>query len=1037
MKNLSFPLLLIAVLFFFPAKAHGGIDIDLNLPVGFKSVSPAQFSVVRDDRFVLKGKLKDDFKISSVSIKGTEARIDDENGFEFSRLQLREGLNTFLISLTDANGRRRLISYSVYSEPRGPAVGGGSIVNRPVITTDMVAEGYTTPPRKKLSTRIERRTEKPKPPASNKNLDVVFSSPYSGQIITEKELKTGGKFNTEAGITSITINGQLCILHRDSGTFEGPTLICPGKARELNVNADSPKYILMRVDPKTHSGENILKVKVTPSEGKPYEDRLVYHYYQLFVSAYSDNTFVMTFENNGLVNTEKYKTPNIEIFNKLLFYESPFAGWLSNKCNSRIFMPSHPRYDRGVTGYIYGECSPFITKSRIDWLSPSICQDWGIFSNYDTAVMEEHTFVTLHSPPKSVKQFMVVFRNCAFMDYAYGADIEVNPVEYSANGHALIPLSGSFKDYYKENIAYIVLDNDNPDRDFYLSVAIPEYIPALPTSVGYVSSYFSSRVEDGIRGDILVDSNNDGFLGGEDNAVEQTEPGCVFWVNNDDDYDELTKVHPNDGKAVNSNGNDSADDNINGIRDLEDFMPINITIPNIQEWAKQDLNIRFYFKTEGSGRIKIYERERDIRDYGSLSYLRDLNSSIAQYNHKIIPVDKDNNNQITLTPELFDEKGQFHGIFEGVNEGQLKLTLTVAIIDDKTKIIRDEILLDEAYITLKGVRKMYRLLNVRKGPTYSSEDKLTRYRDIDSSGEILSINNDKVFIWAHGYNTSIRKEGEKIDSRTDSLMVIDTVYKRMYRAGFRGPFIGLTWHGDEGTVADFNDNWINSFQTGHVVAKIFTDIRNEYRQSEINVSAHSLGNNVFCYALRLLAVQPQTHTQIDNLILAEAAIPGEVFSGDERNLRHNIWNNRYYGFFGNMYGIDTSVVKNIVYNTYSTTDEVLSKAFETNEIMKSLPTPLDLDYELVENEWNYKSCMMEYRSKALGLAYAGSKYNKIVNYTFNYSSDNSTKKGADPRPYGIRKHGSMMDEYYSDVAEYYRFLINPSAYQSDKTGGNL
>jgi hypothetical protein len=387
-----------------------------------------------------------------------------------------------------------------------------------------------------------------------------------------------------------------------------------------------------------------------------------------------------------------------------------------------------------------------------------------------------------------------------------------------------------------------------------------------------------------------------------------------------------------------------------------------------------------------------------------------------------------------LNPEWFDSKGNFYGIFEGIEKGNLNLILEVELGEGGNK---KRVVLDKVYLTLNNVRDMYLLENVRKGPTYSPQDGLTRYRDIKESGSIFSTKNNKVFVWAHGYNTSIRKEGGKIDSRTDSLIVIDTVYKRMYRAGFRGPFIGLTWHGDEGTVVDFNANWINSFQTGHVVEKILTNLRKEYPQSEINVSAHSLGNNVFCYALRLLAVQSHTNTQIDNMILSEAAIPGEAFSGKERNLRHNIRNNRYYGFFDNMYGIDITVVKNKVYNTYSTTDEVLSRAFESNEIMRSLPTPLDLDYKLVENEWNYKSCMMEYGYKALGLAYAESKYSEMVNRTFNNLSVNSTNKSANPRPYGIRKHGSMMDEYYSDVLEYYIFLKDPSTYRSDNTGGDL
>ncbi len=1001
--------------FFIPSNAHGGIDIDLTLPVGFKSISPAQFSIVRDDHFVLKGKLMGDFRISSVSIKGTEARIDDENGFEFSDIQMKEGLNTFLISLTDVNGRRRLVSYSVYSEPRGPMAGGGRIANGPVVDVG-AAEGYTAPPRKKLSTRIERRTEKPKPPASNKNLDVVFSSPYSGQIITEKELKTGGRFNKDAGITSITVNGQLCELNQATGTFEGPTLICPGKAREYNVNADSPKYILMRVDPKTHSGENILKVKVTPAEGKPYEDRLVYYYYQLFVKSETEGKlFVPIVGAGGSATETEYAVPKSEMFNPDLYYEAPFGGWGDMKSNSRIFYPEFPHYpyygDYKI-GYVYGQSPPFYSVRDAPWLSYMSLINIGIWNSTDGSREWSDTIVTLHSPPSSVKTYTILLKNCQFIETDYMALNEheavesFNPANYLVNGCRLNPLLKKTDDMPYGKVTYVTLENEIPDRDFRMEVTATNYSKnPVPQSFGLLAKLFSCEIDDGFKGDILVDSNNDGYLGGDDNAVEQNAPGCVFWVNDDDDYDELTKVHSDDSKAVNSNGNDSADDNINGIRDLEDFMPINIAIPNIQEWSNSLKGVKFFLKAEGSGRIKIYKRVTDLEKYKYLTYLKDLNSSIEQYKQTcLINLTTGDKNMQELKSVYFDDSGSFHAIFEGIEAGQLKLNLVAAIIDERSGKVKDEILLDEAYVTLKDVREMYMLANVRK--------------NLEITGNIYSTEDDTIFIWTHGYNTSIRDNGQKIDSRTDSFVVIDTVYKRMYRTGFRGPFIGITWHGDEGTVMAFNANWENSFRAAQKVADLIKDTRMKYPDAKINISAHSLGNNVLCYALRSLAVQ--TQTKIDNLILGEAAIPGEAFSGYRYTPRYDILGIRR-DFFDNMYGRSIDSIRGRVYNTYSTADEILGGSFRANHFLSKLPTPLDDRYNLV----NYNTVTAGRPIDALGLNDAYSKYinhNKYKNEPF-YPPDDDSEKNKRSRPYWIRKHGSMMDEYYYDVQDFYYYLI--------------
>ncbi|MFA5164880.1 MAG: alpha/beta hydrolase [Candidatus Omnitrophota bacterium] len=1013
--------------FFIPSNAHGGINIDLNLPVGFKSISPVQFSVIRDDHLTLKGKVMPDFQIKSVSIKGTEARIEDNN-FEFSRLQLKEGLNTFLISMADTNGRRRLVSYSVYSEPGGPMQGGGRISDGPVVDVGAAAEGYTAPPKKKLSTRTERRIEQPKELQKGKDQDVVFSSPYSGQVITEKELKIGGRFNLNAGITSITVNGQPCALNKPAGTFEGPMLICPGKAREYNVNADSPKYILMRVDPNTHSGENILKVKVTLDTGKSYEDRIVYNYYQLFVYSSTNNrthverSVLSPLTGEYVIVPEDYDYYNTDAYNSDFLQESPFAGWADVKYDTRDIFPiystnthqnNHGRYnyyDRGTAYYSIGS---------YPWIAGGFFLHDSLFNVQDGATREDTINMTLHSPPKQTNKYTIIFKDCWFIETSNMFWMDKNwwnvPLDvsrYKANGISMGYLSEPLIKKEPLNLCkplhtYVVFDNDNPDKDFQLVIDAPLY-PGFASSPGPVTRLFCANVEYGITGDILIDSNNDGFLGGEDNAVEQNEPGCVFWVNDDDDYDD-SPVHQDDKDAVNSKGNDSADGNINGIRDLEDFMPINISVPNIKEWIGQDKGIKYKLNAEGTGRIKLFERVKDLKDLMYFTYLKDLNSSIEQY-RKTVVLNLSAKDQKELDPKYFDDNGDFCALFEGVEPGRLKVILAVEFSNGKKK---EEIILDEVYITVKNVRDMYRFVDVRGGTSIDMDGQL-RYRNISvEKHDMFMKDPSSIIMFIHGAWTP----------KKSAIEWNNTIYKRLYWSGYRGGFIGFSWDTEEGLGGLdnpkmlFDNQWVNSFQTGQVLADIIEDTKSEYKNARINILAHSLGGNLISYALRLLATQGKKGL-VDNVFLAQVAVPGNAYAS-----RPEI------DYYKDMYvpSIENNIT-GIMYNLYYRGDKIidlfkrdLEGVWWSGILGKyGLPVPLDDEYILlpIHDMYDYLN-VGGYRfeiSKSGGLGGQDIK-SKISNFDSIRYGPNTV------HPYGIRDHLSIGNEYYYDVVEYYDTLI--------------
>jgi len=571
----------------------------------------------------------------------------------------------------------------------------------------------------------------------------------------------------------------------------------------------------------------------------------------------------------------------------------------------------------------------------------------------------------------------------------------------------------------------MVLNGYQPDQDYSLTVT---GVPVAQVFQGEMSGFEFSQMSL-INGEILVDSNNDGFLGGDDNTFEKITPGCVFWVNSDDDYDE-SSVHPNDSGASNSSGNDGSDTAINGIRDLEDFMPIDIAIPNIKEWSSPDTNVKFYLKAEGEGRIRIFKRVDDNDEEGTKTYLVDLDKSIQQYKEPMKFLLSGDNEQ-ELSPDWFNLEGKFYGIFEGVSAGTLKLTLYVSLNNGQDKVV-----LDEAYITLVDVKEMFKVYNTRytfvvgdqEGPT-DQGDGLLRYKVIRKEqgyGARFPEDPKRVIIWTHGYNNTAQ----------DSLNNMATVFKRLYVTGFRGGFIGVVWRthqfpddwlGDILSSSDFNTDWLFSYQTGHVFADIIRNTKVSYPDAKLDLFVHSLGNNVACYALRLLS--EKNETIVDNFILHEAAVPGEVFSGKYETIKHATDSTIIYGlpvlvdvrtgFFDNIYAGSLNAVKGKVYNTFSTEDKIVRDIFKLNNDNLKLPTPLDDSYKFI----NVKNIgdiakplyvlpdLLNY--KGLGCAEAKTIYNaKIMN-------KNQLIKKGEVHPYGIRNHGSQSEEYYYDVLEFF------------------
>jgi len=1024
------------------------------------------FSITYGENLDITGKVSSPFGIRSVYIDNQKAALKDGE-FSLLDIPLKSGKNVFIVRAIDNLGNKKGFLYTIYRQepPKEGVAYTTEPLLQPVISDNIpiTSEGTDSPKETiakiapevktpaaisiekpaaitgtrsvttytattipktselinslqnkidniitKISSIIEKEPLYPKEPEINAGKPVLtFLSPYSNQIITDNSLKITGRFNQLDNVTGITINNQSCIIDPLTNTFTGPTLISSGEARSNNVTSDSSKYIIMKVDSNTHSGKNILKITITTDNSRTYKEELTFYYYQLFVYSIVDYSVFEFFSDAG-------PGSNWQVWNAEYLNSPPFSDWTEPTCDKRAVIYPRENEDGSIQTYYYPIDNPnhYLKNYKTSYSRRSITYE----AYPENKVVSTTTKMMLHAPPvieKTKTPLVLLFYGCSFLETATGFPGSELPAlnlsSYKVNKCPLRPLSG--------NSCYIVLNDYTPDTDIKLTTDLPPpYDPGLMIYPGmYITEGFSFEALDTLAGNILIDADNDGFLGGEDNILKHFTPGCVFWVNDDDDYDE-SSVHPDDETAVNSNGNDSADEFINGIRDLEDFMPIDITVPNIQTWKDVE-GVKFYLKMKGEGKIRIFKRVDDNDEEGTKTYLLDLGKSIEQYKQKPMPFDEDNKDEIMLDLNSFNSEGKFYGIFEGVKKGQIKLSLIADFNNGQ-----DRVVLDEAYITIVDVRSLFKVYNTRydsslgdrEGPTIGN-DGLLRYRFIreqEGYGARFPQNPNRIIIWTHGYNNTTQQ----------SLNNMSIIFKRLYVTGFRGGFIGVVWKVGHSSV-DFNSDWEQSYRTGHIFADIIRNTKNSYPNAKLDLFTHSLGNNVACYALRLLS--EKNEAIVDNFILHEAAVPGEVFCGEYGKISHK-WefvsvNNipiplyQYReGFFDNIYSESLKAVNGKVYNTYCPEDKAVRDMFWLNNNLFKLPTPLDDWYNFIKDPINTHPAS-DY--KGLGCSEIKTIFNDKIK-----SRDQLNHK--EERPSGIKGHGSQSEEYYYDVAKFFERVNN-------------
>lgn len=376
----------------------------------------------------------------------------------------------------------------------------------------------------------------------------------------------------------------------------------------------------------------------------------------------------------------------------------------------------------------------------------------------------------------------------------------------------------------------------------------------------------------------LPDWNRDGTINHLDRSANLSASTLRIWINDDRDKEEIEDAsHDLPGFSRGNAYNNSVD----GLRDTVDFFPVYLDLRPLLK-ASPPGSLRMVLRHPDQAVNVLYsdlpplESGRVHAENLSTGFGPSLDQPLAEA--RVVPVSDTG----TTIPMAFLQslRDQDKGLLflEGVRATSKPLYLDI-LKHNRT------VLTIPMPIVVSPVRDMFRILNLRNGdhPRLFGVDPgpwITRMEEPPNLPDSDFSPQAPAMLHIHGFNW----EPEAVPAAHTE------VFKRLYQSGLQSPFIGLTWHSDQGkidllnTSFDYNENVINAFLAAKLLARNMADF-----PRPLQIFAHSLGNVVAASAV----VDHQL--PVERLFMVNAAIPMEALDSrlpDDRRMIHPDWKDR-------------------------------------------------------------------------------------------------------------------------------------------------
>ncbi|MGA3283354.1 MAG: alpha/beta hydrolase [Verrucomicrobiota bacterium] len=365
---------------------------------------------------------------------------------------------------------------------------------------------------------------------------------------------------------------------------------------------------------------------------------------------------------------------------------------------------------------------------------------------------------------------------------------------------------------------------------------------------------------------LALDKNHDGNMdlswSGSD-ATSASSP-MEFWVNSGNDKPgsggNLDKDLP-----VPQNPPNSSYGQIRCQRNLENFARLWVCGTPALSYSQNNylVNLTWQNVSSGSPSINIY---RACETNGGIGYLTNsataaIQTTNAAYGTTLYGGTVTNGSTFWFPLNEFTNAGDHHYLFEGAGAGSGELVMTIT--QNGNTIAQAS-----AWLDLHDIKDFYEravITNNLSGAisNWSSAVKTLQYASSSALG-----NDTNLIVFVHGINV------DNVDWLDDS----DTVFKRLYWAGFQGQFVTVDWPCNffdwsllKTQTSVFNQSEIKAYKASATFAAYLTQLRAWFAGYRLHLFVHSQGNAMVSEAIR------QSGISFDTYILTQGALPASAY----------------------------------------------------------------------------------------------------------------------------------------------------------------
>jgi hypothetical protein len=423
--------------------------------------------------------------------------------------------------------------------------------------------------------------------------------------------------------------------------------------------------------------------------------------------------------------------------------------------------------------------------------------------------------------------------------------------------------------------AYQIAANGNVTTN--TTGVLSQYGDFFATEAGPAALVTMPDVDTGARGtctvycaSMVLDKNHDlkmdGSFSGPD-ATSQASP-MVWWINDDYDYSGASWDLGHDVQPS-WYYNDGYQRKIDSQRDCEDYARLWICGMPALTNGNYQVTLSWANVSSGSPTINLFNT---VETNGGIGYLTNLDTASAQLagadnfvfggpGRAIATISP--GQPFTFPASYFTNAGDKHFLFDGaITNGAGELLLTIADGNGNT------IAQTGAWLDFHDVKDFYERAVITNNISGAISNWTSGVEIVQPATASALGDDTNIIVLVHGFNVG----------DDDWLFESDTVFKRLYWAGYRGKFMTVKWPCEPLTLwtaisentSIFNNSEIKSYKAGTALKNYLSQLKSRFPNYRLNVLAHSQGNAIMGEAI-------EQGGPFDTYILTQGAMPASSY----------------------------------------------------------------------------------------------------------------------------------------------------------------